>query len=622
MKSILKYHLGIVADTENEFLLYKEVFKNFSLLPTWLNSNPKKNLTHKEKNKFFILLNTSLFSASDNISPLTFSKDGNLSFQLNYVEKDIIQLIKDKAQFKKIIFLLPKSTKNFDLAHCSFPKNWEITILCSESQHKLDCSHLKTYLEKSKDYAVFAPYSWQKEIEELGFEFCPIIPDQSLLQNYAVCILQAFICFQNESILNLIAQALDQVNHPMFILENQSTILHTNKLAKKLMQNNFDIEKYLKQEHDKNDDSILPFSYSLFEARDAYSNSNYKILHVFPKLHSIENSKDNSSEIRHEAFANIITQSPKVKKAIHIAEKFAMYDEPVFLYGESGVGKELFARGIHYSSQRANHPFVAINCAAIPKELFESELFGYVQGAFTSASKDGKIGFFEQVGEGTLLLDEITEIPLHLQASLLRVIQEKEFVKIGETKTIPMNCRIITTSNIPLDQMIKQKIIREDLFHRLNVLGLHIPPLRDRDNDLPYLVEYKLNQHAKKYNKQILTLSPKALTVLESHAWPGNIRELMGVIERTAILSDGPQVTASEILSSIENYQLMYSCESNQQNHLSINEISMENKHSLLDQTILETVNSCQGNLAKASKILGIHRTTLWRKLNKIRTEN
>jgi len=232
-----------------------------------------------------------------------------------------------------------------------------------------------------------------------------------------------------------------------------------------------------------------------------------------------------------------IANSSSIKQVLEMALRVAKTDASVLLLGESGVGKEEFAKFIHNNSNRSNKPFVAINMSAIPENLVESELFGYEKGAFTDATSQ-KIGLFESANGGTLFLDEIAEMPYHLQAKLLRVLQEKEMFRLGGTKPIKLDIRIISATNKNLKDFIKEGKFREDLFYRLNTIPLHIPSLRERKDDIIPISEMVLKRVINEYNLEPKTLSEEAKKELLEYEWPGNVRELISVIERAAILSD------------------------------------------------------------------------------------
>lgn len=250
-------------------------------------------------------------------------------------------------------------------------------------------------------------------------------------------------------------------------------------------------------------------------------------------------------------FSDIVGTSDSITQVIGLAQKIARTDSIVSLRGESGTGKEVFAQAIHCESERKG-PFVPINCAALPESLLESELFGYEGGAFTGARKQGKPGLFEIARDGTVFLDEIAEMSPKVQAKMLRLIQEKQVRRIGGSTEIPTNARIITATNRNLERLVEEKQFREDLYYRINVLPIHLPPLRRRLEDIPVLADHFLFQLSARLGKKPKILDPSALAKLNSHKWPGNIRELKNVIERAAILSSTEHLGQDCILFSFE----------------------------------------------------------------------
>ncbi|MGD8845104.1 MAG: sigma 54-interacting transcriptional regulator [Desulfobacteraceae bacterium] len=250
-------------------------------------------------------------------------------------------------------------------------------------------------------------------------------------------------------------------------------------------------------------------------------------------------------------FSDIIGDHPVILAAIAFSRRIATTDSIICIRGGSGTGKELFARAIHTDSERKG-PFVPLNCAALPEQLLESELFGYVGGAFTGGRKQGRQGLFEHAAGGTVFLDEIGEMPLGSQAKILRVIQDKRVRRIGGSKEIPVNTRIITATHRNLEQLVDEKLFRQDLYYRINVLPIHIPPLSQRGQDIPLLADHFLFQLASKLDKPIPTISNQAMDKLRRHHWPGNVRELKNVMERAAILSEKSVIEAASILFSFE----------------------------------------------------------------------
>ncbi len=319
-------------------------------------------------------------------------------------------------------------------------------------------------------------------------------------------------------------------------------------------------------------------------------------------------------------FSDFIGRNPAIQEAIVFAQKIARTDSIVSIRGESGTGKELFAKAIHSKSGRPGS-FIPIDCAALPESLLESELFGYAGGAFTGARKEGKPGLFELAKDGTVFLDEIAEMPPGSQAKILRVIQERCVRRIGGTQEIPINSRIITATNRNLEQMMNEKLFRADLYYRINVLPIHLSPLRQRSEDIPILVEHFLFQLASKLNKHLQSISQEALQKLCRHNWPGNIRELKNVIERAAILCDNSQIDENYILFSFEIGRTMKGIKSQIQPDIS----GHHSLPTLLDryekQIITKTLEAYESK-RKAAKALGISHTALLNKLKKYNPES
>src|SRR3954466_3698237 len=242
--------------------------------------------------------------------------------------------------------------------------------------------------------------------------------------------------------------------------------------------------------------------------------------------------------------SDLIGSSPKFRTLLTEVARVAQVDSAVLIQGETGTGKEVIARAIHEASPRRNHRFVALNCAAIPSALLESELFGHEKGAFTGAWAPTK-GRFQTADGGTLFLDEIGDMPLELQPKLLRVLQEREFERLGSTQTVRVNARVVAATNQDLGQLVSKKLFRADLFYRLNVIPLFLPPLRERLQDIRPLAEFFVAKLCARLNKEIDTIPDEVVEVLKRHDWPGNIRELQNVIERAVVLSSGPVLRPS-----------------------------------------------------------------------------
>lgn len=278
------------------------------------------------------------------------------------------------------------------------------------------------------------------------------------------------------------------------------------------------------------------------------------------------------------------------------------------------MGKEMFAHSIHNSSSRRGGPFVAINCAVIPQNLLESELFGYAEGAFTGARKNGRAGLFELAHGGTIFLDELGEMAPETQARLLRVLEEKEVMRLGDEKVIPIDARVIAATNKDLKEMVEKGAFRSDLFYRLNVLQLLIPPLREREEDIPILVRHFLVSYNKKFNKNIEHISDGAIERLANYYWPGNIRQLENFMGRLVVLKNDPILTEDDINRAFSEMNLW-----GKGQNPNLNPKNNPKDLSLIEEeTIKRVLLETGNNYTKTSRELGISRTTLWRKLKKL----
>ncbi len=244
--------------------------------------------------------------------------------------------------------------------------------------------------------------------------------------------------------------------------------------------------------------------------------------------------------------ANFIGECPQIKDLFNIVMRVAGTSSSVIITGETGTGKELVAGAIHYNSRRANGPFVRVNCAALPEQLLESELFGYERGAFTGAEKL-RIGRFEQANKGTIFLDEVADMSLYTQAKVLRVLQEKEFERLGSNESVKTDVRIISATNRDLLEQMEKGLFREDLYYRLNVVTIHLPPLRERGDDVKLLTQFFLKKYSAELNHRIKSVEPEAVRMLAGYHWPGNIRELENTIERAVVLADGEKITKDDL---------------------------------------------------------------------------
>ncbi len=298
----------------------------------------------------------------------------------------------------------------------------------------------------------------------------------------------------------------------------------------------------------------------------------------------------------------IVGESKEMKELLTLVDKVAITDATIMIYGETGTGKELIARRLHNKSYRKSEQFVALNCGALPDTLLESELFGYKRGAFTGAVQNKK-GLFKVADGGTFFLDEVGEISPKIQVKLLRVLQYKEVVPLGDTKTVKVNVRLVGATNKNLEESVRRGEFREDLFYRLNVIPVFIPPLRDRKVDIPLLIKRFTERTAKRLKIALKEFSPAAMNKLMDYTWPGNVRELENCVERTMILLDSDKITEKDISLIIHS------------------DISAREERTLKDleiNAIRDVIKKCDGNKVKAAKMLGIHPSTLYRKMKRL----
>ncbi len=349
----------------------------------------------------------------------------------------------------------------------------------------------------------------------------------------------------------------------------------------------------------------------------------------------VEKLREEVREIREEQVAphTLVGHSKPVRELHKLIGKLAAKDVTVLIQGESGTGKEMIARAIHHESPRAAYPFMAVNVAAIPKELLESELFGHMRGAFTGATEE-RVGYFEKAGRGTLFLDEIGDMPLPLQAKILRVLQEKEVTRLGSTGSKPLMCRVIAATHQNLEKMVKEKKFREDLYYRLNVVPLEVAPLRMRKEDIPLLANHFLQKFCVELDTGSKVFGKEVLASFRKYAWPGNVRELENIVKRAIVMSPGTTITR-EVVDPFLSGQLP---------QMNLDEIAIEDlvrqklQHFLekwhgydvddlyevviqrVEKPLIELVlQKTDGNQLKAAKMLGINRNTLHKKLKTLK---
>lgn len=508
------------------------------------------------------------------------------------------------------------------------------------------------------------------DVENIPMAFKLAIQDgcDSFVGGHSVC---QYVKTQNENYIEIetgreaILNTINEAIRTYEILEQNKlyeTVIHNSKESIIYVDNNFRITlinsvalKYLETLYKKNNfqqkhiNDVFPFMYNnikkVFLERTELSNEIHKIGNiqiattymsvsigdrvtgVLINFSNVEKIQQDEIQIRKKlsltglqakyTFENIIHKSTIMTQTIEQARKIAKVSSNVLIIGETGTGKELFAQSIHNASSRKNGPFVAVNCASLPENLIESELFGYSGGAFTNASKEGKAGLIELAHNGTLFLDEISEVPISFQSKLLRVLQENEVRRIGDNKVISVNVRIISALNKNIYQLVKDGLFRSDLLYRLDVLRIKIPPLHLRPDDVLELFMYYVDIFNKNMETSINCIEPEAINLLQNYDFQGNVRELKNIAERICVLSD----------SKIINYHNMYEVLYNKD--IDVIPDSVE-KHKILSDNIndverktiedaLIKANYCK---KKAAEILNINRSTLWRKMKKFDTRS
>lgn len=307
---------------------------------------------------------------------------------------------------------------------------------------------------------------------------------------------------------------------------------------------------------------------------------------------------------------NIVGKSERMVELKKLAMKAAQTNSPVLLIGESGTGKELFAHAIHNASERRLHPFIRLNCAAIPKDLLEAELFGYEPGAFTGAGTRGKPGKFELAHRGTIFLDEISDLPLEMQPKLLRVLEEKETERLGGIRITKSNFRLIAATHQNLEEGIERGTFRKDLYYRLNVVPIHIPPLRERKEDIPEIVNQLIETMNKDLGTGIFKISPEVLAIFENYDWPGNVRELSNILERTIYSVDGNTIEVHHLPFFLQ--RMKHGLLRSHPSHLKRLREDMEK------EALIHAIRISNNNKNRAAKLLGIHRTAVYKKLKKL----
>ncbi|MEW5935953.1 MAG: sigma 54-interacting transcriptional regulator, partial [Bacillota bacterium] len=304
-------------------------------------------------------------------------------------------------------------------------------------------------------------------------------------------------------------------------------------------------------------------------------------------------------------FVDLVGADPHFRAAVELARRAAATSATVLLEGETGTGKELFAQAIHNASRRAMGPFVAVNCGVIPRELVASELFGYVEGAFTGARRGGRPGKFELADGGTLFLDEVSEMSLEMQVGLLRVLQERKVVRVGGDRVIPVDVRVIAATNRDLRAEVERGRFRQDLYFRLNVFHIRVPALRHRRGDIPLLVNYFLERYCRAYGRRVPGLHPEVVAALQAYPWPGNVRELQNVVERLVLTVDNGDVSPAHLPPDVTGSASQFPAPRRKRGRL----------RELQHAEIMRVLAECGGNVSRAASELGVARSTIYRRL-------
>jgi len=465
-----------------------------------------------------------------------------------------------------------------------------------------------------------------------------------ILKHFAETIEKEIISIKMVNKLNMgiaeINGIINSINRSIIILNKEQRIIYINSKAIKSLNINFSADKIINKRigsiikgfkaEDTNNKEVIgswaiggklikviyKVNYIILDNKNVSTIINFDTLDEIISIAMTYNSDEETT------FENIIGRSQIMQDVIEKAKIAAKSDSTIFLHGTSGTGKELFARSIHNASYRKDGPFVAVNCAALPENLIESELFGYEKGSFTGASQKGKTGKFEQANNGTLFLDEIADLPLHLQAKLLRVLQDKKIDRIGGSAQINVNVRIISATHKNLEEMVRNNEFREDLFYRLNVIPLHLPSLKDREEDVLLCSEYIIKKLCLKMNKSPKRISKDVETMFMGYGWPGNVRELENVLEYAINFSFDDEITAE----NLPEYFLANYAKKDNDEYINIESPEIDNLKSLGDITkeyekkLIRKLISKYGNTTetkrKIAEKLGMSITTLYRKLN------
>lgn len=423
----------------------------------------------------------------------------------------------------------------------------------------------------------------------------------------------------------LFEAALDTISEGVIVIDSKGAVSHANRRAIKLLGTDGELGGLPLPEMQAMKDKALGEGAPIYD--ELYEYNDYKFTASFLPIKEQENSLvivmqeveyvhkierkirqklANKGLIAKNSFDNICAESPILKKSVQTAKRYAVANSSVLISGETGTGKEMFAQSIHNYSRRRGEAFVAVNCATIPANLLESELFGYVEGAFTGAKRGGKMGLFELAHKGTIFLDEIGETSLDMQARLLRVLEEHEIMRVGDDKVIPVDIRVIAASNRDLKKMVDEGSFRSDFYYRLDVLSLKLPPLRDCKENIETLIHNFTARYASENGRRPLEYAPEAMKLLVDYEWPGNVRELKNVVERLVVTCGDDRIDAGRVMDAL-HITAPLPVKAAPTGEGTLDEAEMR----LIKRTLAE----CGGNKTQAAKRLGISRPTLHRKL-------
>lgn len=415
------------------------------------------------------------------------------------------------------------------------------------------------------------------------------------------------------------------VNSGIISVDSELKVIKYNQYAKKLfsvLEKNSDLRDFFKMKEPKDflrkettSNNILEYKDKQFIYTKKPIFDQGKIIEIVLEIKEMKSIINTVNEMMGDhskiKFKDIIGESPLLEQTKKIAKMASHSNSTVLIQGDSGVGKELFARAIHNESKKKNAPFIALNCAAIPESLIESELFGYAEGSFTGAKKSGRIGKFELANQGTIFLDEIGDLPIHLQSKLLRVIQERQFRRLGSNKVVEVDVRIITATNRDLEQRVEEKQFREDLFYRLNVIPIYVPNLHHRREDIEALTKHFIDQYSDKLNKKVDKIDDQVLNCFKNFHWKGNVRELENTIEFAINMTEGTTIKK-------EYLPLKFQKEKDKIVDTKVNPIEVLEKNEI--EKAIKIYGDNASGYQKSYEALGISRATFYRKIKKYST--